>query len=215
MFRKLTIFDFDGTIFRSPTDSLENRAKFEKHTKIPWLVNKKMSRELSDKLGKHVGMRSGWWGRAETLEPPLVPSPAPAEWFVPEVRKALEESKADVASLSLIMTGRHGGLRNHVSRILHEGKLVKFEIKEKDGRPRYDWKDDQIVGYFLGDDGPSHKENKPSETLPWKLWIIQQFIELHASIETIEIWEDRLEHVEKFNELSSKLPQEIIVHHVI
>jgi hypothetical protein len=81
----LDVFDFDGTLFHSPCDTPENRQKYERVTGIPWLIDKEASRRLSKQHGKHISMRHGWWGRGETLEPPLVPAPAPCEWFNKDV----------------------------------------------------------------------------------------------------------------------------------
>jgi len=38
--RKLDVFDFDGTLFRNPLDTGENRKKYEDHTGLPWIINK-------------------------------------------------------------------------------------------------------------------------------------------------------------------------------
>ena len=43
-YKKLAIFDFDGTIFRSPISSKENMDKYERATGIPWIISKEKSR---------------------------------------------------------------------------------------------------------------------------------------------------------------------------
>lgn len=202
MYKKLVIFDFDGTIFNSPINSKENMDKYEKAIGIPWMITKQMSRELTSKHGKFVGMRQGWFGRAETLEPPLVPNPAPTEWFIKHVCEAFFKSKANPEELTVIMTGRHGGLRTQVLRILDDGKLVKVQRKSsKDGGLFIENADADVQLIMLGDNGPSPKGVKPSETFPFKIWIIPQFLEIHPTIEEVEIWEDREEHIIKFKEL--------------
>lgn len=208
---KLSIFDFDGTLFNSPSDTEENKLKYEKETGIPWLIDQEMSRNLSKKHGCNIGIRRGWWGRPETLEPPLVPSPAPLNWFDDKVREDFNNSKKDNSSLTIMLTGRYVKLKKQVCRILHEGNLVKFEVS-KDGY--YKWVDNDVTGYFLGDNGPKPNDKKPSETFPWKIWIIQQFLDLNKEIQTIEFWEDRDEHVEKFKSLEGTLAKKIIVNHI-
>lgn len=215
-YTELHIFDFDGTLFRSPTNTPQNQAKYEKITGIPWIVSKEKSRELSKKLGKFVGMRSGWFGRPETLEPPLVADPAPSEWFIQEACEALIQSKANSEALTVILTGRHSGLKGQVLRICDQGNLVKVQNKKsKEGKSFYDVIDPNVICHFLGDSGPKPTENKPNETLPWKLWIIEQYISIYPSINKIIFWEDREEHVENFKSLHGTLVEEVIVNHVV
>lgn len=214
MFKKLDIFDFDGTLFRSPEDTPENRKIYESHTGIPWVIDKEMSKKLSQKHGRFIGMRRGWWGRRETLEPPLVPVPAPQSNFVPETCEALQKSRKNPEALTVVMTGRYKELRNQVLRICHEGSLFDIEaINSKEGT-LHRLADAKVRCFFLGDDGPitPFSEEKPSQTFPWKCWIIRQFLTFEPNLETLEIWEDRDEHVEKFRNLD--LPLTILVNHV-
>lgn len=214
MLTKLDVFDFDGTLFHSPADTPENKAKYERATGIPWVIDKQASRDLSARLGRHVPMRRGWWGKAETLEPPLVPDPAPKEWFIKDSVEALLKSKAHPDTMTLIMTGRHVGLKERVYRILHDGQLARIEKSSSPKGDFYRWADSDCIIKFLGDRGPVHDDNKPSETFPWKVWILEQYVDLYPSIKTVEIWEDRSEHVEKFRELDGALAETVIVNHV-
>ena len=208
---KIHVYDFDGTLFRNPPDTPENRAKFEKETGVPWVIDKSMARKLSVQQGKRVGMRRGWYGRAETLEPPLVPDPIPPEMWIEPTVKSFRASKADENVMTLVVTGRHSGIKNQVLRILTDGNLVRTNWNSG----RYTVADSHVQCYFLGDNGPFPEKvgPKPHETLPWKLWLINQFLEVH-DFEEIEIWEDREEHVESFREYGEGLPQEVTVNHV-
>lgn len=203
---KISVFDFDGTLFRSPLDTPDNRRKYELATGIPWIIDKNLSRQLSKKHGKFIGMRRGWWGRAETLEPPLVPNPAPKEWFNHSVCNELRQSMENQDILTLVLTGRHSGLAPQVLRICSDGKL--FEVKANR------CSDTNVQCYFLGDDGPLPKNEKPSDTFGWKIWLLAQFLEMYASIDVIEIWEDREEHVKRFLDLSNEWGIEILVNQV-
>jgi len=211
--QKLDVFDFDGTLFRNPEDSSENRLKYEQDKGYPWLIDKQKSRELSEKLGRYIGVGRGWYGRKETLEPPLVPNPAPSEMFIPGPCEDFLASKADPNRLTILMTGRHLGLKNHVLRIASDGGLVEVRKKhDKKGQLIHHCRDENVTCLFLGQDGPSPQGTKPSTTLEWKLWILEQF--LNDDLEAIEIWEDRVEHVEKFREWGEILDQEVIVNHI-
>ena len=206
---KLDVFDFDGTLFRTPLNTHENRQKYEKATGVPWLIDKKLAAKLTQKLGHHVGMRRGWWGRKETLEPPLVPDPTPPEFLIEKTCEEFLRSKANPESITLMMTGRYLGLQHHVLRILGDANIVDVE---RNG-DRCQCVDPNVVCMFLGADGPRmlSAESKPSETLPWKIWILDQYFTLY-DIEAMEIWEDRPEHVEAFRGLDWGI--KITVHHV-
>jgi len=214
MATQLDIFDFDGTLVKTPLDTPENRRKFEKATGIPWLIDKNKSRELSKKHGKFIGMRRGWFGRRETLEPPLVPDPTPKDLFIPEPCQALKESKANPETITLLMTGRHGGLRNQVLRIAGDGGLVEIRRKKSQKDLFCDIVDSQITCWFLGDKGPAPQGTIPSETLPWKFWIIDQYLTSHPSITKVVIWEDREEHAKEFRELNELVEPEVVVQFV-
>lgn len=218
---ELHIFDFDGTIFRSPLDTPENHRKFEKHTGVPWLINKEQSRVLTKKLGYFVGMRRGWWGRQETLLPPLVPIPAPKDLFIESTVKDLIDSKNNPDAVTFILTGRHTGLKKFVLRICGEGGLVDIHSTYKytdsislSDKTHISNIDDNVHCFCLGDDGLHSNGVKPFETLPWKVWLVENFVSANPEIKKIIFWEDRIEHVEAFRELNGILAEEVIVNHV-
>jgi hypothetical protein len=205
----LDVFDFDGTLFRTPLNTHENRRKYEKAKGIPWLIDKKLASKLTRKLGYHVGMRRGWWGRKETLEPPITPDPTPPEFFIPHTYEAFLDSKRNSKSLTIMLTGRYLGLQHHVLRILGDGGLVKVE---RDG-DRCTCIDPDVVCLFLGDNGPKPTGAKPHETLPWKLWILEQYVNMYdETLDKIEIWEDRTEHVKAFRDHDWGI--QVIVNHI-
>ncbi len=212
---QLHIFDFDNTLFRSPVNSPETLKKFEKATGLPWLISKSMSKELTKQHRKFIPMRSGWWGRAETLQPPIVPNPAPPEWFIDSTVKALAESKLNSDAVTLILTGRHVGLRQDVLRICAQGNLIKTIIKStKDNKKFYESVDSDVKLHLLGDDGPGSSANKPKDTLAWKVWLIEQYVQLYSEVNKVVFWEDRIEHVTEFNNLNGLLAEQVIVNHV-
>lgn len=213
---KIDIFDFDGTLFRNPPDTAENRKLYEKKTGLPWIITKELSRQLSKKHGKFVGMRNGWYGRKETLEPPLVPDPAPSSMFIEPICERFRQSKKDEETYTFVMTGRHRGISNQVLRILGDGALVAVKRKGiKDGKLYVESVDKNVQFFFMGDDGPTKMDSpKPTSTLPWKVWIMESLLDYYPEVDTIEIWEDREEHVEAFQQLNSEWPHHVIVNFV-
>jgi hypothetical protein len=213
---KLHIFDFDGTLFKTPMNTPENRKLVEDATGLPWLISKKQAIEFSKKLKRVVGMRRGWYGRPETLEPPLVPDPAPSTMFYDDICEQFFRSKADPNAHTVILTGRHAGLKGQVLRILDDGKLVKCtRTVDKGGKRWFEVCDPEVSCYFLGQDGPCPTGTKPPDTLPWKMWMIKQFIKSVPGITSVEMWEDRYEHVVEFTEfLDSMKNVEGKVHYV-
>ena len=211
----LNIFDFDGTIAHTPCDNAENRSLYQKETGIPWVISKADSVHLTKKHGRFIGPRTGWWGRRETLEPPLVPDPTPENMFNPHVCKEFLASKVDPEIVTIIMTGRHRGISNQVLRILGDGGLVNVVRKPpKDDKLFIELADADVQVYFLGDDGPRPKGNKPSSTLEWKIWMLDQFLEVFPELKTIKFWEDRAEHVQAFQQLDECLDQKVLVEFV-
>lgn len=212
---KLHIYDFDGTLVNTPLDTPENRRKYEKDKGIPWIIDKKLSLKLSAKHQKHIGMRRGWYGRRETLEPPLVPDPTPKNFFVAKVCDEFRASKANEDAITLLMTGRHAGIQAQVLRICGDGKLIDVKKKGvKQGKLYVDCVDANVTCLFMGQNGPDPQGTKPSETLPWKFWILEQYVRVFPDLEKIEIWEDRPEHVTAFQELDDLFDEDVIVHHV-
>lgn len=195
---ELHVYDFDGTLFNSPTDTLENRKKYEELTGIPWVITQEKSFELSKKHGKKIKSRSGWWGQPETLEPPLVPDPAPLEQFNKFVVDSLNLSKKNEQAITLILTGRHVNLRKQVERICNDGNLL----------------DDRVKLYCMGEDGPKPQSSRPSKTLPWKLWVVEQYLNSYPSIEKTIFWEDRIEHVQQMQQLDSSFYRSVVVNFI-
>lgn len=201
MINELHVFDFDGTLFKSPKNTPDNQRLYESVTGLPWTISKEKSLELSKKYGRPIKMRRGWWSRPETLQPPIVPDPVTIEWFNPKVVEAFQLSKANPNSLTCLITGRHFALKKQVMRICQDINL--FEDN------------DEVSSFFLGDDGPLPHGEKPAETLEWKLWIIRQIINSNSNLRKIIFWEDREEHVQPFLNLNGENSiREVIVHRI-
>ena len=198
VFTEIHVFDFDGTLFKSPEYTVDNQKKYELETGIPWLITKEKAAELTEKMGRPVFERSGWWGRHETLEPPLVPNPVTMEWFNPQVLSEFNTSKKSNHAITLLLTGRHFHLRKHVERICNDVGII----------------DDDVHLFLMGENGPKPEGAKPTNTFSWKSWIIDQFIKLNPEVNKLIIWEDRLEHIEKFKGLQKSLEKEFIINYI-
>jgi len=209
--QKLQIFDFDGTLVFTPTDNAKTRKLFEDETGIPWVIDKKLARKLTNRLGRPITMRKGWFGRKETLEPPLVPNPTPDEMINRSVCDLFLQSKQDENALTVMMTGRHEGLRSHVLRILNDVGLV--DVKYEDGKAIQT--DSDVVCYLNGNNGPAPEivGQKPHETHPWKIWILEQLIHV-GNYDLIEIWEDRKKYIKPFEEFGESIEEDFVVHFV-
>ena len=88
---ELHVFDFDGTLVETPTPT-DGMEEFERRTGTRW---------------PHVG----WWGRAESLEPPLTMGVGPA---LEEYRESV--MREDV--VRVMMTGRRSKLKDSVEAVM-------------------------------------------------------------------------------------------------
>lgn len=150
--RRLVVFDFDGTLFRSP-DRVAGSAAYLAATGTPW-------------------PHAGWWGRVETLLPPVVADPAGL--FIENTVAACRRDRLDKNTRLVFMTGRPVRCRQAVLDILAVPGLVFDDY------------------YFRGMPGERHKD-----TLDIKIDIIENKL-LRPGLEAVEIWEDRPEHVAGF-----------------
>jgi hypothetical protein len=157
---RIAIYDFDGTLFRSP-DREEGSRIYQQATGQPWPYQ-------------------GWWGRAETLMPPIVPEVPGAAWFIDHVVKQQRADSADPKTTTILMTGRPNKIRERVKQILDSHGL------------RFD------QYFFRG-----QRNSVGNDTFEIKANYIQDLITPDTT--TIEIWEDRPEHVTEFWALAEKL----------
>jgi hypothetical protein len=152
---RASIYDFDGTILRSP-DRPEGEVTYKEATGTPWPF-------------------SGWWGRLETLMPPLVPHPIPEEMWIADTVAAYHADRLREDTNVYLMTGRPAKTRHRVKEILETKGMVFDEY------------------YFRGMKGqPQH-----GDTLDIKLSLIRSEV-IHDGLQVLEIWEDRPEHTSRF-----------------
>lgn len=174
--RSLRVFDFDGTIADSPHPDTPIEGVPALQYYDEWLASNGMPKR------KFLG----WWGRTETLLPPifgkwdsegnLVPPP---EWLHEDIAALARDYKADESCLSILMTGRHVGMRHeykgerqHAVKTITDAYGLSFDR------------------YYYGSTG--------QPTLTFKLNTIQAILREIPTIRMVEIWEDRHQHTSEF-----------------
>lgn len=175
--KRCVIYDFDGTIFKSPDRDAGELAYFTETGQMFTFP--------------------GWWGRLESLIPPVVPDKPSEDWFISDTISAYREDFKDENTEVILMTGRP---YKHRKRI--------FEICE-----HYDLLFDNH--YFRGQPG-----QKGRDTLEIKANLITEHV-INKELRKLEIWEDRPEHTSSFFNLAKSWKskylhlEEIIIHDVL
>ncbi|KAJ1637456.1 hypothetical protein T492DRAFT_1126150, partial [Pavlovales sp. CCMP2436] len=149
--------DFDGTLAATPTPEA-GISYFEQATGQRW---------------PHVG----WWGRVETLSPPLsdLISDGPA---LADFLRAVESRSTSPPIAIVMVTGR-------LQRLAH---LVEAWMSRRGVRP------DQ-----------SFYHNGGGSTFDVKVRTIRQLLVDHPYAAVVEMWEDRVEHAAAFELLDQNL----------
>ena len=174
---RVVIYDFDGTIFKSPHREQGETVYFEY-------------------TGQMLPF-PGWWGRIETLMPPIVPQNPELDWYIESTINAFRKDSKDSETECVLMTGRPFKIRKRVIEIC-ENQNLKFDAH-----------------YFRGQPG-----SKGRDTLEIKNNLIVEHV-VHQGLKVIEIHEDRPEHVSGFIDIFKRLKREfkqlekILVHDVV
>jgi len=170
---KLSIFDFDNTLVRSP--DRDTIIEVKGIGKLPAL-------QLYDKWLKDNNCPprkfNGWSGRKESLKHPIFPRPLREDMLIKETADQFLKAKKDPDTSVKIMTGRHKGLYPLVLEILIGYDLVNHkEIKSG------------IVELIC------YNSEKGLSTLEWKRELILEFA---RDFDAISMWEDKPEHISEF-----------------
>lgn len=182
---KIVLFDFDDTLVYTPTPE-QGVPEYEKTTGKPWMIKDK---ETAVQHGFDPKFRrTGWWGRQETLHPPIFHTTP--DKINPNVANALKSFHDNPQTYTVIMTGRHAALGNRVKEILSTYGVHADEY------------------YFKGQkDLTQHPEYpKSNDTFDYKAFVIIKRL-MSPEIEIVEIFDDRADHVTKFLELGKNLKE--------
>jgi hypothetical protein len=175
-YTKLLIADFDDTLVYTPSDTDLIEGVPARQYYDMWLADN----------GMPPRRFQGWWGRKETLLPPifgkwdennrLVP---PQDRLNHELVKTVKEKQTDPDCISVLMTGRHIGMshtyhgtKEHICKTILDAYGIYFDR------------------YHYGSTG--------LPTLQFKLNTIQATLREFPSIRSVEIWEDRHPHTSEF-----------------
>jgi len=127
----------------------------------------------------------GFWGRLETLSPPLVPENPDMSWWAPKVVAQAKDAIKDSRTYVVLLTGR---VEKFAPRIKHMLKSVGLDFDD----------------HFFGDG---------SSTMTFKLGVLGRLAARFPDA-SIEMWEDRPEHVPSFENFLTKLGRDHVVHKV-
>ncbi len=142
----------------------------------------------------------GWWGNPNTLEPPVFNNEP--EKLNPAVAKAFHSFKDDPQTYVVVMTGRIAKFENKVKQILNQYGIHADE---------YFFKDQKSL--------TQHPEYpRKGDTFDYKAFVTVNRL-MSPEIETLEIFDDREEHIPRFIELGKTLKQKhphlrILIHDV-
>lgn len=159
-YSRLAIYDFDGTLFRSPGPEEGSDLYF-------------------DATGNYWP-HQGWWGRVESLLPPIIPNPIPQSLWIEEVVSRYRQDIKDQNAFVVLMTGRPYKNRHRIQEILKDQNL---EFHKE---------------YYRG-----MKGQKGRDTFDIKVNIIEQEL-FHDNLKIVEIFEDRPEHLSAFMQKAKK-----------
>lgn len=158
--KRVVIYDFDGTLFKSPLREDGELLYFEA-------------------TGKKLPF-PGWWGRLESLSPPIIPEKPGPEWLITNTINAYREDIKDEETEVILMTGRPFKHRKRILEICEHNNLLFHDH------------------YFRGQPG-----QKGRDTLEIKSNFIVEHL-IHPELAFLEIWEDRPEHTSAFYDLAKK-----------
>eukprot|EP01064_Diplonema_japonicum_P038790 TRINITY_DN9516_c0_g1_i1.p1 TRINITY_DN9516_c0_g1~~TRINITY_DN9516_c0_g1_i1.p1 ORF type:complete len:340 (+),score=59.23 TRINITY_DN9516_c0_g1_i1:54-1022(+) len=100
----LHVFDFDGTLFKSPLPNPKYLSK--------------------DKFGK-LRNEGGWFHLLPSLTPPAVPTAVPESYWIEDVKKQAETCIKDDSCTAIVLTGRgHQVFYDRIVSILEEAGLT-------------------------------------------------------------------------------------------
>jgi hypothetical protein len=126
----------------------------------------------------------GWWQNTITLSDEITPESLFIDSTVEDIKEAMNEP----FTVTMLLTGRTVDFMNDVKRILSMKGLV------------FDYYGLKPVG--------NHR------TFEFKEQYITDILKNNQTINKIEVWEDRMQHVKKFVKLFNKLNIESEVHYV-
>jgi hypothetical protein len=115
--RILNIFDFDGTLFRSPAPN-------------PQIWDSSLIGKIKSAIDQS-GL--GWFQDVVTLSPPYVPEHPTDEWYVSDIKQQVLDSMNDPACVTVLLTGRSVKYLEIIKNLIAPAGLVFDEMGLKPG----------------------------------------------------------------------------------
>lgn len=203
-YKKLVIFDFDGTLANTPTKPQAHEPK-------------------------HGWKGKDWWGSPESLQPPFFNGE-----LHDEVKQAFEAARRDPDTKTVLLTGRRGVVSPHVRNVLQThgffGKRMIPDSNKKAAQHHAgnEHPNESLPGsheeFYSGDhstepDYPVYGKKPDGSTIAHKAYIIKNKL-VHNNLEQLDIWEDRPDHINPLTrvllELQKHYPmlQKVTLHRV-
>lgn len=187
----LHIFDFDQTLIRTPNPD-EGKEAYLTATGTRW--------------------KGGWWGRAESLSPPVLPSPVPdARIIRTTFSEMMEVVHLSQTAVGVVVTGRISKLRAQVLRILDEATAALPPMSTGAANPTVPH------GAVFTHPGGGY------QTIEFKKRLIYSIVAsgplAEHPVKDVHIWEDRRPHAEIFATsfaatMKEKTGVDVVVHFV-
>lgn len=172
----LHVFDFDGTLVRTPSPA-EGKPKYFLKTGEPW--------------------KGGWWGNMKSLSPPVIDSPFPETDVIQSVFDEMEEvvSRSETA-IGIVVTGRIKPLRPAVLRILDEVCIARENDTVPHGK--------SFLHHDAVFTHPGGRLDTLEYKIELLKCVLTSEPVANLRITDLHIWEDRIEHAEVFANRLSK-----------
>jgi hypothetical protein len=196
--KRIVVFDFDDTLVYTPTPE-EGAPKYQQATGKPWYIKDPQTAQAH---GFHPSFRrEGWWGNPKTLEAPIF-EPHP-EKLNQDVARAFQSFKDDPQTYTVVMTGRIAKMADRVKEILAHYNIHADEY------------------FFKGQKDVTQDKTYPraGDTFDFKAFVIVNRL-MGPEIQTVEIFDDREEHIPRFVQLGKDLKvkwpnvKSVIIHDV-
>jgi len=197
-FKRIVIFDFDDTLVFTPTPE-EGAPKYQQATGQPWYIKDPQTAQAHGYPSSY--RREGWWGNPKTIESPIF-DPHPDK-LNQDVARAFQSFKDDPHTYTVVMTGRIAKMENRIKEILAHYNIHADEY------------------YFKDQKNLTQDKNYPrkGDTFDYKAFVIINRL-VNQETQSVEIFDDRAEHIPKFVELGRNLKekwpnmQTVIIHDV-
>lgn len=117
------------------------------------------------------GWEGGWWGKLDSLSPPLVPKQPDDEWWNDSVVKAAKRAIANADVMAVVVTGRLQKFSLRLTELLAQAGLSGFDA------------------VYLSGGGP---------TDAYKLGVLKELLADNPTVRGVALWDDNGEQLRKF-----------------